>query len=225
MFEQELEMERKSSSVIPLLLIIALAGVIVGTAGYWFVQSKKVLTKQDATTVVNAILKAQGPAMLRFHTGAVKSSINEKPRDPHYKLLEKAGMVKVSQVKGKEIYNISLTPKGEKELSVFPEFQKIAEKDGTFALTVPLAHRTLVEVNKVTMNGPSMARVEYTWKWDATPVGDLFDANGEMMKAFNLWETQSLIEKYGANFYHGESKKMAVNVVKTDKGSWQVMSE
>jgi hypothetical protein len=225
MFEQEIEMEQKSSSVVPLLLILALVAVIVGTGGYWFVQSRKVLTQQDATTVVTAILKAQGPAVLRFHTGAVKSSINEKPRDPHYKLLEKAGMVKVSQVKGKEIYNIALTPRGEKELTAFPEFQKAEEKDGTVALAVPLARRQLVQVNKVTMNGPSMARVEYTWKWEPTPVGELFDASGPQIKSFNLWETQSLIEKYGANFYHGDAKKVAVNVVKNDKGSWQVMSE
>jgi hypothetical protein len=225
MFEQEIEMEQKSSTVIPLLLILALAGVIVGTAGYWFVQSKKVLTQQEATSVVTAVLKAQGPAVLKFHTGAVKSSINEKPRDPHYKMLEKAGLVTVARVKGKDIYNIALTPRGEKTLTAFPEFQKAQEKDGTTLMAVPLARRQLVEINKVTMNGPSMARVEYTWKWDPTPVGDMFDANGQLIKSFNLWETQSLIEKYGANFYHGDARKVAVNVVKNDKGSWQVMSE
>jgi hypothetical protein len=226
MFEQELELEQKSSTVVPLLLILALAGVIIGTAGYWFVQSRKVLTQPDATNVVTAILKAQGPAVLRFHTGTVKSSINEKPRDPHYKLLEKAGLVKVTTPKGKsEVYNIALTPKGEKELTAFPEFQKSQEKDGTLALTVPLARRQLVEVTKVTMNGPSLARVEYTWKWDPTPVGDLFDANGQLVKGFNIWETQTLIEKYGAAFYHGENKRVGVNLVKTDKGGWHVMSE
>src|ERR1041385_2093657 len=130
MFEQELELERKSSSVVPLLLIIALAGVIVGTAGYWYVQSKKVLTQPEATAVGESILKAQGPAVLRFHTGRVKSSINEKPRDPHYKLLEKAGYVKLSPVKGKfETVDIALTPKGDKDLPAFPEFQKAQEKD------------------------------------------------------------------------------------------------
>jgi hypothetical protein len=225
MFEQEIEMEQKSSSVVPLLLILALVAVIVGTAGYWFVQSRKVLTQSDASAVVTAILKAQGPAVLKFHTGAVKPSINEKPRDPHYKLLEKAGMLKVAQVKGKDVYNIALTPKGEKELTAFPEFQKAEEKDGTLGLAVPLARRQLLEITKVTMNGPSMARVEYSWKWEPTPVGDLFDANGQLIKSFNLWDTQALIEKYGANFYHGDAKKVAVTVVKTDKGSWQVMSE
>ena len=226
MFEQEIEMEQKSSSVVPLLLILALVAVIVGTAGYWFVQSRKVLTQPEAATVVASILKAQGPAMLRFHTGTVKSSVNEKPRDPHYRLLQKAGLVKLAPVKGKgEVYDIALTPKGESELTAFPEFQKTKEKDGSLALAVPLARRKLVEVTKVTMNGPSMARVEYTWKWEPTPVGDLFDANGQLIKSFNLWDTQALIEKYGANFYHGEAKKVAVNLVKTDQGAWQLMSE
>ncbi len=226
MFEQEIELEQKSSSVVPLLLILALAGVIIGTAGYWYVQSKKVLTQPEANSVVTALLKAQGPAVLRFHTGTVKSSINEKPRDPHYKLLEKAGLVKVAAVKGKtEVYNIALTPKGESEFTAFPEFQKSEEKDGSLALTVPLARRKLVEVGKISMNGPSMARVEYIWKWDPTSLGDIFDANGQMIKGFNIWETQSLIEKYGANFYHGDSKRVVVNLVKTDKGNWQVMSD
>ncbi len=226
MFEQELELEQKSSSIVPLLLILALAGVIIGTAGYWFMQSKKVLTQPEATTVVTALLKTQGPAVLHFHTGAVKSSINEKPRDPHYKLLEKAGLVKVTTGKGKaEVYNIALTPKGESELTAFPEFQKSEEKDGTLLLAVPLARRKLVEVTKVTMNGPSMARVEYTWKWDPTSLGDIFDANGAMIKGFNIWETQALIEKYGANFYHADPKKVVVNLVKSDKGTWQLMSD
>jgi hypothetical protein len=224
MFEQELEMEKRSSSVVPLLLILALAGVIVGTVAYWVVQSKKVLTQADAATVVTAVLKAQGPAVLRFHTGTVKSSVNEKPRDPHYKLLEKGGLVKVVAAKKGDVYNISLTPQGEKELTAFPEFQKSVEKDGSLALTVPLARRRLMQISKVTMNGPSMAKVEYTWQWDATPVGDLFDANGTMIKAFNIWDTQALIEKYGANFYHADAKRAVLNLVKTDKG-WQVMND
>jgi hypothetical protein len=123
------------------------------------------------------------------------------------------------------VYNIALTPKGEKELSAFPEFQKAEEKDGTLVMQVPLARRKLIGVSKVTMNGPSMARVEYTWKWEPTSLGNVFDAGGAMIKPFNLWDTQALIEKYGANFYHAEAKKTVVNLVKTDKGSWQVMSD
>jgi hypothetical protein len=46
-----------------------------------------------------------------------------------------------------------------------------------------------------------------------------------MIKGFNLWDTQALIEKYGANFYHADPRKVAVNLVKTDKGSWQIMAD
>jgi hypothetical protein len=225
MFEQELELEKKSSSVIPLLLILALAGVIIGTVVYWVMQSRKVLTQQEAKTVVSGILKAQGPVLLRFHTGAVKASVNIKPRDPHYKLLEKAGLVKVVAARKGGVYNISLTPEGEKELTAFPEFQKVQDKDGSFTLTVPLARRELLQINKVTMNGPSMAKVEYTWKWDPTPIGDVFDADGNLIKGFNIWDTQALIEKYGASFYHAAPKRVVVLLMKTDKGAWQLMRD
>ncbi|MGI9103813.1 MAG: hypothetical protein ACR2IF_15340 [Terriglobales bacterium] len=225
MFEQEIELEKRSSSIVPLLLILALAGVIIGTGGYWVVQAKKVLTPQEATAFVGDILKAQGAVTLRFHTGEVKASINEKPRDPHYKLLEKAGLVKVVAPKKGEIYDIALTPKGEKELTAFPEFQKSKEKDGSELLMVPLARRKLVQVSKVTMNSPSVAKVEYTWKWETTPLGDLFDATSPEMKKFNIWDTQALIDKYGANFYHGDVKKSALTLVKTDSGGWRVMND
>ena|SRR5689334_5007965 len=224
MFEAELELEKKSSSVIPLLLIIALAGVIVGTVGYWIIQSKKVLTPAEAGNFVAEILKAQGPATLRFHTGTIKSSVNEKPRDPHYKLLEKAGLLKVSAGKG-ESFEIKLTDKGDKQLAALPEFQKTQEKDGSYALAAPLAQRKLIEISKVTMNGPNIARVEYTWAWDPTPLGDLFDASGTAIKNFNIWETQTLIEKYGANFYHGNPTKTAVTLVRTDKNTWKVLTD
>ena len=32
--------------------------------------------------------------------------------------------------------------------------------------------------------------------------GDLFDAAGPAVKAFNTWDRSTLIDKYGANFYH-----------------------
>jgi predicted transcriptional regulator len=224
MFEAELELEKKSSSVVPLLLIIALAAVIVGSVGYWVVQSRRVLTPAEAGNFVADILKAQGPATLRFHTGTVKSSVNEKPRDPHYKLLEKAGLVKVSSGKG-ESFDIKLTDKGEKLLTALPEFQKTQEKDGSYAIRVPLAQRKPIEISKVTMNGPNVARIEYTWNWEPTPVGDLFDASGTALKSFNIWDTQTLIEKYGANFYHGSPSKTTVTLVRTDKDTWKVLTD
>ena len=35
MFEQELEMEKRESSIVPLLLIVALILSIVAVSGYW----------------------------------------------------------------------------------------------------------------------------------------------------------------------------------------------
>lgn len=224
MFEQEVEMEKRSSSIVPLLLILALAAVIIGSIGYWVVQSKKVLTPQEATTAVTSILQAQGPATLRFHTGLVKSSVNEKTTDPHYKLLEKGGYLKVSKGKG-EAAQVLLTAKGETELAAFPEFQKEKQSDGTELISVPLAKRKVVEVSKVTMSSPNVARVEFTWKWEPTVLGDLFDASGPAMKNFNIWDTQKLIEKYGANFYHGNPTRTAVTLVKDEKVGWRVANE
>jgi hypothetical protein len=43
MFEQEVEMEQRQSSVVPLLLIIAMIVAFVGVAGYYVAQNRKVL--------------------------------------------------------------------------------------------------------------------------------------------------------------------------------------
>jgi hypothetical protein len=224
MFEQEVEMEKRTSSVVPLLLILGLAGVIIGSIGYWVVQARKVLTPQEATTAVTSILEAQGPATLRFHTGLIKSSVNEKPADPHYRLLEKGGYLKTAKGKG-EAVQVTLTAKGEQELTAFPEFQKEKQSDGTELLSVPLAKRKLIDTPKVTMSSYSVARVEFTWKWEPTTLGDLFDASGAPMKGFNIWDTQKLIEKYGANFYHGNPTRAAVTLVKNDKGEWKISNQ
>src|SRR5258706_382394 len=84
------EMEKSQSSVVPLLLIVALILAIVGVSGYYLLESRKVLANQDAAIVATSVLKAQGPAVLKFHTGVIKSSVDDKPHDPHYRLLEKA---------------------------------------------------------------------------------------------------------------------------------------
>src|SRR5437879_13702070 len=99
MFEQEIEMEKRESSVVPLLLIVAMSLAIVGLAGDYVWQNQQVMSTADAGNVVSASLKAQGPAVVRFHTGMVKASVNEKPEDPHYRLLEKAGLLKQAIVR------------------------------------------------------------------------------------------------------------------------------
>ncbi len=225
MFEQELEMEKKESSIVPLLLIICLAGVIVGSVVYWLLESRKTLSPEQANAAVSEILKKQGPVTLIFRTGTVEPSINEKPRDPHYKLMEKAGLLKTAEVKGKDRVNVTLTPDGEKVISAIPELRKRDDKDGTTVFFVPLASKKVVSITKVTMSGPNMARIEYTWQWAPTPVGDIFDTNSKFVKTFNIWDTQTLISKYDVNYYHGEPTKAVVNMVRGDNDQWKVALE
>src|SRR6266849_7745602 len=97
MFEQEIEMEKHQSAVVPLLLIAGLIVAVVGVAGYFLIQNHKVITTQEATDLAVAVLKAQGPATVHFHAGMVIAIVDEKPHDPHYRLLKKAGLIKLGQ--------------------------------------------------------------------------------------------------------------------------------
>lgn len=225
MFEQELELEKKESTIIPLILILALAGVIVGSVVYWVLQMRKTLPPEQATTVLSDILKKQGPVTLIFRTGSVEPSINEKPRDPHYKLMEKAGLLKTADLKGKDRVNVTLTADGEKVISSIPELRKREDKDGTTVYFVPLAEKKVVAITKVTMSGPNLARVEYTWQWAPTSLGDIFDTNSKFVKTFNIWDTQTLISKYDVNYYHGDPVKAAVNLVRSDNDTWKISQD
>ena len=226
MFEQELEMEKRNSSVVPLLLIVTLILVIVGVSGYYVLQSRKVLTNQEAAEVAVSVLKLQGPATVRFHTGIIKSSIDDKPHDPHYRLLEKAGLVRVGKDSGtyKTITPIELTDQGKRLLEDIPGVTKGSEKDGTQIYSVPLADRKLIAVTKVTMVNPTVALVDITWKWEPNKLGNLFDASGSMVKAFNTWDRATLIQKYGADFYHGDPTRVTLSMTKGDNG-WQIANE
>lgn len=220
MFEQEVEMEERESSAIPLLMIVVLILGIVGTAGYYLWQNHQVLTSQEAATVVNATLNAQGPAMIHFEVGKVRTSVAVKPHDPNYRLLEKAGWLKVGKDRGGPI-PIVLTPKGEKQVQALAGVKKTKEADDIQSYTVPIAARRLVEVSTVTMVNPSRATVEFSWKWEPNELGEIFDAAGPLVKSFNTWERATLIEKYEAGFYHANPTRAALILVKTDKG-WQV---
>jgi hypothetical protein len=226
MFEQEIEMEKRESSVVPLLLIVGMILVFVGVAGYYVWQNKQVLSNADAGSVIMATLKNQGPAVVQFHTGMVKASINEKPQDPHYKLLEKAGILRVGKPsRDGRTFPIAMTPQGEKLLSEIPDIQKAKEKDGTDVYVLPLAQRQLIEISKVTMINPERARVDYVWKWEPNKIGNLFDASGSTVKSFNTWERATLIEKYGANYYHGDPTKVSVVLIKNTNKTWQIAVE
>jgi hypothetical protein len=223
MFESEVEMEKRSASWVPLLFILGLVACIVGVAGYYYMQVKRGLSQEEASSVVSAVLKAQGPAAVEFHTGLLTSSVADRPSDPQYKLLEKAGLMKLGKATSKGTL-VTLTDAGEAMLAQIPGVEKGTEKDGTTRYRVPLAERKLLQVSSVTMSGPSFAKVEYTWKWEPNRLGEVFDASGEMVRSFKTWDRANLIEKHGADFFHGAPKLVSLSLMRGDKG-WQIPAE
>jgi hypothetical protein len=75
------------------------------------------------------------------------------------------------------------------------------------------------------MINPERAIIDFTWKWEPNKLGNLFDASGSMVKSFNTWDRATLIQKYGANFYHGDPTSVRLTVVKDEKLGWQVAIE
>ncbi|HXZ31219.1 MAG TPA: hypothetical protein VEH30_02965 [Terriglobales bacterium] len=227
MFEQELELEKQESSIVPLLLIVALIVAVVGVAGYYLIQNRKVLSMQEATQVAASVLKEQGAVTLRFHTGLVKSSVDDNPQGPHYRLLEKAGLVVLGKAQGTygTTYPIALTTAGQELLKRIDGVTSAKEKDGTQLYQVPLAERKLVSVSNIKMISPTRANLTMSWNWKTTPLGDIFDASGPTVKSFNTWDRSTLIDKYGANFYHAAPTEVTISLAKADNGSWQVATE
>ena len=224
MFEAEIEMERRSS-FLPLLLLACLVTAIAGMVTYvvFQVRARTPLSAQEASGVVAATLQGPGPAVLHFRSGLVVSSVAEKPGDPHYRLLEKAGIVKLAKAaRGAEL--VSLTPAGERLLASIPGVKKWKESDGTFSYQVPLAQRELVRVTDVAMTSVNTATVSYEWKWVPNQLGNLFDAGGPEVKGFNLWDRQTLINKYQADFYHATPTKSTLALARTDSG-WKISAQ
>lgn len=221
MFEQEIAMEKQQSSVLPLLLIIVLIVSLVGVAVYYVIENRKVLASDEAITLVNASLKNQEPATLHFQTGTVTSSVDEKPHDPHYRLLEKAGLLKIGKDTGRTT-TITLTPKGQALISQIPGMTKTkGANEASESYNVPLAGRKLVGTPKVTMTSMGHASVEFTWAWEPTQLGEIFDASGPLVQSFNTWERGTLIDKYEVKFYHGSPTRASLACVRGDK-NWEV---
>jgi len=222
MFEQEIELEKRHSGVVPLVVVVALILAVAGVAGYQLRESHNVLTAAEGADIASSALQARGPATVRFHVGLLVSSVADKPTDPHYRLLEKAGILKLVR-KGKAYDSpvlVTLTPKGEELLNQIPGVKTTKEKDGTEAYVVPLAERRLVEVSKITMTGNRQATMEYRWRWKPNAIGESFDVAGATMQSFNTWDRATLINKYGADFYNAAPTKAVMALVRTDKG-WQ----
>jgi len=224
MFEAEVELERRSS-FLPMLLLVCLIAAIGGMVTYvvFQIRQRTPLTAEQATPVVTAALQSPGPAAIHFRSGLVTPSVAEKPEDPNYRLLEKAGVVKVSKAPHGAFF-VSITPAGERLVSGIDGFKKWKETDGTTSYQVPLARRQLVGIGNVTMTSVNNANVEYTWKWAPNQMGNVFDAGGPMVKGFNLWDRQTLINKYEAAFYNASPTKATIALMRTDNG-WKPFTE
>jgi hypothetical protein len=224
MFEQELEMEQRQSSVVPLLLIIAMIMAFVGVAGYYVVQNRKVLPTTEASSLITSSLKQDGPVTIQFKVGLVVASVQDRPHGPNYRLLEKAGLLAIGKDKGR-VTPVTLTAAGNKLFAELPGVSQTKDpKDGTKSYVVPVAVRTLVGTPNVTMTGTGRATAEFTWGWEPNQVGDLLDASGPLVKSFNTWDRGTLIDKYGVKFYRGAPTKAVMTFVRND-GAWKVSSE
>ena len=220
LFAAEIEMEKKSSSFLPLLFVTLLVLVVGGTIYYFVKGAKQVLTQEQATSSVNAILKGQGAAQIRFSTGLITSSVNEKPMDPHYTLLAKAGILETKKKSWNSIVS-QITPAGQKLLDNIGGVQKTTNPDKTVTYQVPLAQRKLVAIDKVEMIRPHLARVTYSWQWEPNRLGKEFDASGELVKGFNTWDRGTLIKSYGVDFYSNAPTKVTLVLMETKDGSWK----
>jgi len=224
MFEQEIEMEKRQSSAVPLLLIIGLIVGLVAVSGYFLVQSRKVLSPAEASQVVSDVLKTQGPTTVSFHVGTVKERSDESVQDPRYRLLQKIGIIEIGKTRDEKT-PVSLTAKGEELLKQIPGVTRTKDEDGKESLTVPLATRQLVQVMKVKMNGPDRAAIQYSWKWQTNAIGENFDASGGKLSAFNTWDRIALIDKFGARSYQYPPVTAIVSVAKNQQGTWQIANE
>ena len=224
LFAAEIAMEGKSLNLFPVILILGLVVVVGGTIFYFVKGARDVLTAQVATTTVTQILSSQSATTIRFSTGAVVSSVNEKPLDPHYKLLAKAGVVVTKPKSGNGLI-VDLTPAGEKLLADINGVQKNKNSDGTTTYLVPLAVRTLVSIDKVAMIKPHLAQVDYTWKWTPNRLGQEFEASGSLVQSFSTWDRATLIKSYGVDFYSAPPAKASVVMMEKDNGTWKPYAE
>jgi len=224
LFAAEIEMEKKSSNFFPLLLILGLVVVVGGTIYYFVKGARDVLTPPVATATINGLLAAEPPALVHFRTGVVTSSGDEKPMDPHYKLLAKAGFI-VAKPKGANSLIVNLTPVGERLLGDISGLEKTNKGDGTTSYQVPLAVRKLVSVDNVNMIKPHLAQVTYTWKWSANRLGTEFDASGALVKSFSMWDRATLIKSYGVDFYSADPVKAKITLIEGNEGNWKPYTE
>src|SRR5258705_10570881 len=143
MFEQEIEMEQRQSSVVPLSVIMAMNLAFVVVAGYYVIQNKRVISVVEANSLITASLKSDGPVTIHFQTGRVAASMQERPQDANYRLFEKAGLVKIGKDNG-HFTPGELTQSGRAFFAEIPGVVKSKDpKDNAHSYLVPVAERRL----------------------------------------------------------------------------------
>jgi hypothetical protein len=199
MFEEELKMEDRSSSIGPMLLIVAVCLTIVGTAIYVTMEARKGMSQAEAKKAVTAMLEQRGPAMLHFHTGLITRNSDQKAGDPQYALMQHAQLVTME--KRDNGVEVELTDAGSKLMNSIPGATHTKIADGTMEYHVPLGTRKLVAVTGVNVSSPSAATIHYTWEWRPTELGDVFDLAGSYASGLDVWERAELA-KDGADLFH-----------------------
>ena len=199
MFEEEIKMEERSSSVGPMLLIIAVCLTIVGTAVYVTMEAHKGMSQAEAKKAVTAMLEQRGPAMLHFHTGLLTNQSDQKSSDPQYALMQSAQLVTID--KRENGVEIDLTADGAKMMDSIAGSTHAKAADGTIEYHVPLGTRKLVAVSGVNVTSPSAATIHYTWQWQPTVLGDVFDLAGSYASGLDVWQRAELA-KDGADLFH-----------------------
>ncbi len=223
MFEQEIEMEKKEgSSFGPVLIILLLVGLFVGGLGVVIYQGKQKPKPEQATAAVETRLKKTEPITVTFYTGNVSLYAADSPNDPHYKLLEKAGIIKIAKPKGTTA-KVELTPAGKTFLASFPDVKSIPGKNDTVGYTLPLASRKLAAVGELKRLNQEAFEVHYTWTWVPTPAGEMFDIDGKFVQSLPSYERSMLIDQHGAKYYHAAPAQASLVVIKGDHG-WDLAS-
>ena len=152
-----------------------------------------------------------------FRTGKVS---NTSANDPQYKLLAKAGILKIGKGRG-FASQVDLTPAGKALLASLPNVKSVPDSaKETIVYEIPLASRKLVSVGKVTKLNHNKCQVQYTWAWQANRAGELFDIAGKFVQDLPAYDRGMLIDQHGANYYHGAPSAAAIVLNKEDNG-WE----
>ena len=223
LFAAEIEMEKKSTNIVPILLIAAIALILGGTVYKFYKDATTKISQQDAATAITAILKAQAPKTVRFTTGKITPTVNDSPQDPHYKLLQELGYITTKPLDKNDKYSIeaTLTPSGQQTFDAVAGVKKTTNTDGTVTYVVPLAQRKLVSIDKIEMVRPEIAQVTYSWQWEPNQLGKLFDGSSPLIKdKFTTYERSRLIDRYGVTLYNAGPNQSTIKLRPGDKGMW-----